>query len=53
VLELSNEAPVSGSERPSVGIVNDTVCGDGQEGLDSEDQALSKNHPLAVIDARD
>jgi hypothetical protein len=53
VLELSNEAPVSGSKRPSVRIVNDMICGDGQEGLDSEDQAFAKNHPLAVIDARD
>jgi hypothetical protein len=53
VLELSNEAPVSGSKRPSVRIVNDTICGNGQEGLDSEDQAFAKNHSLAGIDARD
>ncbi len=53
MLELSNEAPVSGSKRPSVRIVNDTISGDGQEGLDSEDQPLAKNHPPAVIDARD
>ena len=53
VLELSNEAPVSGSKRPSVRIVNDMICGNGQEGLDSEDQAFAKNHSLAVIDARD
>jgi hypothetical protein len=53
VLELSNEASVGGSKRPSVRIVNDMICGDGQEGLDGEDQAFAKNHPLAVIDARD
>jgi len=53
VLELSNEAPVSGSKRPSVRIVNDTICGNGQEGLDSQDEAFAKNHSLAVIDARD
>jgi hypothetical protein len=53
VLELSNEAPVSGSKCPSVRIVNDMICGDGQEGFDSEDQAFAKNHSLAVIDARD
>jgi hypothetical protein len=53
VLELSNEAPVCCSKRPSVRIVNDMVCGDGQEGLNSEDQAFAQNHPLAVIDARD
>jgi hypothetical protein len=53
VLELSNEAPVSGSKRPSVRIVNDMICGDGQEGFNSEDQAFAKNHPLAIIDARD
>ena len=52
VLELSNQAPVSGSKRPSVRIVNDTIRGDGQEGLNGEDQAFAKNHPLAVIDAR-
>ena len=53
MLELSNEAPVSGSERPSVHIVDDMICRDRQEGLDREDQAFVKNHPLAVIDARD
>ena len=53
MLELSNKAPVSGSKRPSVCIVNDMICGDGQEGLDSEDQAFAKNHLLAVIEARD
>jgi hypothetical protein len=53
VFELSDEAPVSGSKRPSVCIVNDMICGDGQEGLDREHQAFAKNHPLAVIDARD
>jgi hypothetical protein len=41
VLELGNEASVSGSKGPSVRIVNDTICGDGQEGLDSEDQAFA------------
>jgi hypothetical protein len=53
VLKLSNEAPVSRSKRPSVRVINDMVCGDGQEGLDGEDQAFAKDHPLAVIDARD
>jgi hypothetical protein len=53
VLELSNEAPVSGSKRPSVRIVNDMIRGDGQEGLNSENQAFAKNHPLAIVDTRD
>jgi hypothetical protein len=53
MLELSNEAPISGSKRPSIGIVDDVIRRHGQEGLDGEHQTLAKHQPLAVVDAWD
>jgi hypothetical protein len=52
VLELGNQTPVGGAKGPSVTAVDHMVCGDGQERLDCEYEALAKNHPSAIVDAR-
>ncbi len=52
MLELSNEAPIGRSQRPSVRIVNDMVRRHGQKGLNGEHQSFMKNHLLSIVDAR-
>jgi len=52
VLELGNKASVSRSKCPSVCVVHDMMYRNGQEGLDSKDQAFVQNLSLTVVDAR-
>ncbi len=51
MLELGDETPISGTQRPSVFVVDDVICGNRQEGLNGQHQTFAKYRSLSVIDA--
>jgi hypothetical protein len=49
VLELGHKAAVVGTERPSIGIIDDKVGRHGQERFNGENHSVVQNHPLTII----
>jgi hypothetical protein len=53
MLVLSDQAPIRCAEGPSIGVVNNVVRTDREEGLNGEHEPFVQLRPLTIIDARD